>query len=382
MNNKKFRILYVINADWYFNLHWLERALHLLASGNDVHLAVPVVDENIKERLVAAGIKVHNYRMKRTSIGILQELKALLALNTIIKQVKPDIVHSVTIKPNLYASVLGFAHGFKFVSTYAGLGTLISSNTVKHNVARKVVFGCIKFFSRKTTNIALFENEDDKLFFEENNILNKNKLIRVYGAGVDCNKYNYTPPSGECTRLKVLFASRLLKNKGLDEVVAAVKALMSNGYKIELAVAGIIDTDSPFAYSKSQIEAFKNEPAVNWLGERSDIEALIKTADVIALPTSYGEGVPRILIEACSIGRPIITTSLGGCKDICLHNVNGFIVKPNNPDDVKQALLALIQDPSLIASMGAKGRLLVEERFSNEQIFLSHNSVYQQLINQ
>lgn len=377
MDNCKFKILYVVNADWYFKMHWLERALDLVSRGHEVHVAVPLHDKCLKEKLVSLNINVHSFDMNRTSMSFFNELRTIFSLRRIIKEVNPFIVHSVTIKPNLHMSILSFLYGFNLVTTYAGLGTLISSNSFKYKIARFAVFSIIKLISIRLNSVALFENEDDKNFFERNRIIESGRLVRVFGAGVDIAKYSFTPPKISEVNLEILFASRLLKSKGLDEVVAAVRSLKQDGHIVRLSVAGIIDSHSPLAYSQAELKEFMEDPCINWLGERRDVDELIKDTNIVVLPTSYGEGVPRILIEACSIGRPIITTSLGGCKDICIDEVNGYIVESNNYLDVKRALLNFINSKDNLISFGIEGRKLVERSFSNEKIFNAHYKVYE-----
>ncbi len=377
---KKLKFLYVLNADWYFSLHWFERALYMIELGYEVHLAVPVQSEIIKKDLESKGILVHDFQLDRTSTGVLKEIKSIIALRSILKEVKPDLVHSVTIKPNLYVAFLAVLDKFNYVSTYAGLGTLISSRAIKHRLVRFFVFKALKYFYKNAKNFILFENEDDMSFFQKNKISDHLRMERVFGAGVDCNKFAYSLPNKNYGELKVLFASRLLKSKGLDYAVSAVKNLRFEGLNIKLVVAGIVDNCSPLAYSKEELDVLVNERCVEWLGERKDVNFLIENSDVVVLPTTYGEGVPRILIEACAIGRPIITTAIGGCKDICIDSKNGFIVRPSSTDDIVTSLKFFAENPDSLISMGRFGRDLVENKFSNEKIFTSHISVYSKLL--
>ncbi|MCX9564151.1 glycosyltransferase, partial [Vibrio cholerae] len=260
------------------------------------------------------------------------------SLNRVFNIVEPDIVHSVTIKPNLYSSVLCRLKKIKLLSTYAGLGTLKSSSIISYVIARFLIFNVIKWSSKKQFNIALFENEEDLDYFKINNILPNERLIRVFGAGVNLERYSYSSVSKLNSELNVLFASRLLKDKGLDCLIEAVKLLKKKGYKVNLYVAGIFDPDSPLSYTREQIRAFSDRGDIIWLGKRDDIPDLIQQSDVVALPTTYGEGIPRILIESCAVGRPIITTPLGGCKDICNDGINGYLVMPHNGESVASSL--------------------------------------------
>jgi len=375
------RILYVVNADWYFELHWLDRALKSIKDGYVVCVALPICNPKIKERLELLGIEVVSFKLERTSINPLGEIFSILRMNRIIKEFKPNLIHSVTIKPNLYCALLSKLNGIPLVSTFPGLGTLRVSKSRKIKVIAKIIFSVIRYSSNNKKFLALFENEQDMSFFTSNNYVRARNAVRVYGAGVDTDKFRYVEPNQDHKELRVLFASRLLKNKGLEELVNACESLRLKGVCISLFVAGITDKDSPFSFSKSELDKLTNREVVNWLGKRDDIAELIASSDVVALPTSYGEGIPRILIEACAIGRPIITTELGGCKDICIDSKNGYIVPANNSIKLASALKKISENRNSIKDMGWKGRNIVMERFSNEHIFDQQSRLYHDMIN-
>lgn len=373
------KILYVINADWYFNLHWRDRAFFFKSAGYSVHVAMPINNIKLSEELTELGLIIHHWELARSSMSICQEVSSLISLNRIVSRVQPELIHSVTIKPNLYSIFLAKYKKIPIVSTFAGLGTLGVSNRLKFIVARKIVFNLISIFSQRQSNVALFENNDDLSLFRHERVLPDNKMIRVYGAGVDTDFYSYAPP-GSSERLNVLFASRLLKNKGLSLLFNAIKRLDGEGHAISLTIAGIFDFDSPFSYTEQDIEFFAKQKFVEWLGKRDDIHELIKAADIVCLPTTYGEGVPRILIEACAVGRPIITTNLGGCKDICLHKNTGLLISPFSEDHIYDAILNLLNNRRLIHEYGLNGRKLVENIFSNEQLVRQHAEIYDGLL--
>jgi glycosyltransferase involved in cell wall biosynthesis len=374
------KILFVLNADWYFNLHWKERAVDAISKGFDVHVALPSCSEDTRLKLFNKGITVHIFSMNRTGFGIIKEIQAIVSLNDIFKLALPNIVHSVTIKPNLYCSILCRLNNIPLVSTYAGLGTLKISKKISYKLARYVIFKLITVFSKKLSSKALFENQEDLNYFNENSFLSSDKLVRVFGAGVNLDNFSYVTPQVKGNQFDVLFASRLLKDKGLKPLIDAVKLAKSNNVNVNLLVAGIYDFESPLAFSEHEINYFSEKGDIVWLGQRNDIGDLIAKCDVVALPTSYGEGVPRILIEACAIGRPIITTPLGGCKDICKDSLNGYLVRPNSSTDIFKSIMELSKKRSLIKQFGIEGRKIVELKFSNEHIFSQNTAIYESLM--
>lgn len=372
-------LVYVLNADWYFDLHWKERAVNASKNGFKVSVIVPNDNPNLCKELGKSNIDLFTYKMHRTSLSLFGELKSFRSLYKIIKRISPDIIHSVTIKPNLYCSVISMLLSISLVTTYAGLGMMKTSQMFKYKIVRLIVFFIIRFSSNDDRCTAMFENNQDLDFFSEKNILSNDKLIRVYGAGVNLESYFYSKPKKNESPFKILFASRLLKDKGLTELVDAVSILKSEGYSVVLNVAGIFDHYSPLAFSTDEILELENSDKISWLGKRDDIPRLISESDIVALPTVYGEGVPRILIEACSVGRPVIATDIGGCQDICIDGLTGFSVIPNSTDCIVAAVKRFILEPELIEKLGANGRQLVEDKFSNESVFEQHLAIYKNL---
>ena len=378
----KAKILYIINADWYFDLHWVERATFISEQGFNLHVATPLGDPLILSRLKSLGFSVHPIAIQRTSMSLFNEIKVLNNLRKIVEAVDPDLIHSVTIKPNLYSTILCRFLKIPLISTYAGLGTLGVSKDFKYRVSRSVIFNLLKVFSWSQKNVAFFENEEDLNLLCENKVIPFERSERVFGTGINLEHFSFSPVKrGEFNGLNVFFASRLLKNKGLSLLFNSVKELYDEGININLRIAGIFDFDSPFAYSVEEIEKMAAYPFVEWLGQRKDIKDLITESDVVCLPTTYGEGVPRILIEASAVGRPVIATPLGGCKDICINDFNGFLVEANSTKSITTALEKLAGDATLIDRFGRNGRKLVESKFSNQSVFEKHVNKYELMLN-
>ncbi|MBR9728204.1 glycosyltransferase family 4 protein [Shewanella intestini] len=375
-------MVYVINAGWYFELHWLERAREMISNGFKVSVIVPNCQTDTLVSLNGFGIDVYQIKMSRTGVNPFGEISYLHKLSKTIGALKPDIVHSVTIKPNLYSSIICTLRGIRHVSTYAGLGTLKVRPGIISSCIRKITFGMIRKFSRCNHAYYLFENNEDKDYFVETGIVPENRSIRVYGAGVNISQYSYSSVPVDTEEFKVFFASRLLKDKGLNFLVDAVKKLNVKGYKVTLYIAGIFDNDSPLSYTESEIDTISKLPFVTWLGQRNDIPLLIESSDVVCLPTTYGEGVPRILIESASVGRPIITTPLGGCKDICKDGFNGFIAAEKSSEDIADKLELLINNYPLRKRFGENGRKLVEDKFTNKSVMKQHFDIYEKVINE
>lgn len=370
-------VLFIINVDWYFNLHWLERVEYFKSLGYSIHIISNFNDENIKNGLLAKGFQCHHLAVKRKSIHIFNEFISFYQLRKLLKAINPDLIHSITVKPNIYAGLLNrlFLHK-PIIYSITGLGAVFSSSAYKFIVLKRLIIVLYEFISTRQSHF-VFENSEDRELFKSLGILKYSNGTVIKGAGIDLNRFK---PSLPPKNGSILFAARLLQDKGLGCLVEAQKLLKQRGCHFSLNVAGIIDNDVSSAIPLSQIEAWAKNGDINWLGNVKDMPNLISQNDVICLPTTYGEGVPRILIEAASCQRAIVTTDVAGCREIVSHDFNGYLVVPNDPSSLADHLEALIGDSNKLIKFGENGRKKVEQEFSQEMVFEKTLNVYQALL--
>ncbi len=198
----------------------------------------------------------------------------------------------------------------------------------------------------------------------------------IKGAGIDLARFS---PSLAPLNKNVLFGARLLKEKGLECLVRAKRELEKQGLSFTLNIAGIIDNDVSSAIPLSQVTDWASSRDINWLGNVQDMPKLIKENDIVCLPTTYGEGVPRILIEAASCQRAIITTDVVGCREIVSHNVNGLLARPGDVVSLASCLRTLLESDDKTLEFGVQGRKKVEEEFSQEMVFEKTLKVYDEI---
>lgn len=370
-------ILFIVNVDWYFSLHWLDRAEYFKSLGCSIHIVSNFSDPKIKDALLSKNYICHQLSIERKSVDILNEIARLNDLRALLKCINPDLIHCITIKPNIYT---GFLNKISFkkpiVYSVTGLGAVFSSSKFKFRILKRLATVLYKFISTRNSHF-VFENNEDCALFENLGILKFSNGSVIKGAGIDLNRFK---PSSPPNNGSILFAARLLQDKGLGCLVEAQKLLKQRGCDFSLNVAGIIDNDVSSAIPLSQIEAWSNAGYINWLGNVKDMPNLISQNDIICLPTTYGEGVPRILIEAASCQRAIVTTDVAGCREIVSHDYNGYLVIPNDPKSLANYLEALIVDSNKLVKFGENGRKKVEREFSQEMVFEKTLKVYQVLL--
>lgn len=371
----KKNLLFAINVDWYFDLHWKERIISEMTSDFDVTICY----SRTKETLSDHSLKTLLLGIKRSSINPCSNFSSFLNARTILRNQSFDLIHTVTIKPNIYFGILARMYCKPIILTIPGLGTAFSGGG-KYILLRKLIRFLYRFIGKNKKAHFVFENKEDKAHFLEKRICTTDNCTVVSGAGVDLGKFLYTKESYVAPNpIKVLFAARLLKGKGLEDLIKAINFVNSEKKRVILYIAGITDTDSRDAIPLSQINSWHSSGKINYLGKVEDMAELLSQMHILALPTKYGEGLPRILIEANACGRPVITTDIAGCNEFITEGVNGFLVHPGRIDELAGAIERLL-DPDLRRKMGQAGRKRVEMSYSKEHIISQYRSVYQKMV--
>ncbi|NAZ46763.1 glycosyltransferase [Vibrio toranzoniae] len=374
MNNRK--LVFIINVDWYFKLHWLDRARYFQGLGYDIHIVTSFTEDKILDELLSEGMKCYNIDLNRNSLNIIREIKTTIKFKNILSHINPDIIHCITIKPNIYVGIVNrFILKRKIAYSITGLGAVFSSDKIKFRFIRKAVTSLYRLASTDHSKF-IFENSEDYEFFKKNNILKHSNGIVIKGAGIDLSLFE---ASQHTPGLNILFAARLLEDKGLRILIKACQQLRKEGIPIKLLVAGIIDLDVASAIPIEKINQWNDNGDIEWLGNVKDMPKLIKSSHIICLPTMYGEGVPRILIEAASCQRPIITTDVPGCRELVEHNITGLLAKPGNVNSLKDCIRAVILDDEKACSIAYNARRKVEIEFSQEIVFRKTIEVYNKL---
>ncbi len=338
------RLVYVINVDWYFKLHWLNRATAAQTNGFKVYLLTSFVTQGIKEDLESLGFVCIHVKLSRSGMNIIHELQTAARIYQNLKSIGPAIVHTITVKPNIYAGIAANILAIPAIKSITGLGVIFSNQTFFFRLFRPLIISLYRLAGIGNKGAFVFENEDNKILFKKNRVGKNQRLIHIPGAGVNTGQFVFSPKPFN-HHLKILFAARLIKDKGLDTLIEAVSKVKSQGIQCDLLVAGIFDPAAKDAYSPAEINALVSKRKIQWLGRVDDMPSLLERIDVVALPTRYGEGIPRILIEAGAVGRLVITTNISGCKELIQHNENGLLVEPNDSKELSSKLCTIAQNP-------------------------------------
>lgn len=367
------KLLFLVTEDWYFCSHRLLLARAAKRSGYDVTVATRVRDHG--KHIKAEGFCLVPIRLDRRSMNPWFELRALAELTRIYRSLRPDIVHHVAVKPILYGSVAARLAGVnRVVNALAGLGYIFTSDHAKARLGRPLVELAYKWALRGSRVIV--QNPDDVDLLIAKRVAEPQDIDIVPGSGVDVASHAWRPePPG----VLVVFPGRFLFDKGVREFVEAARRLRAHASHARFALVGDTDPGNPGAVPRSQLEAWREEGCIEWWGWRSDMPTVYAAANIVCLP-SYREGLPRALVEAAACARPIVTSDVPGCREIVRHQENGLLVPARDVNCLITALQRLIEDPSLRAQMGERGRKIAESEFSAESVNTKMLRVYQELL--
>lgn len=362
------KVLLISNTTWYI-VNFRSRLIEaLLDSGYAVSVAAP--PDDYSHEPVLRHCDYLPLPFDRRGKNPLREFSTLLRIVWLLRAMRPDIVLTWTPKPNIYTALAGTLLGVEVVPNIAGLGTAFIRRG-----ALSCVVSLLYLCSLKRCHRVFFQNDDDQQLFVNNGWVSGNAAERLPGSGVDLKRFAPTPlPSGDETAV-FLFAGRLLADKGLRELIAATRKLRAEGARLRVLIAGFIDAGNPSGISQDEIELWQRERLVEYLGLIKDIRPVIAQADCVVLP-SYREGVPRILLEAAAMARPVITTNAIGCRDAVVAGETGFLCHPRDVDSLAatmRQMLRLSRDQR--ANMGACGRQYVEGSFDEQNVIEQYMTV-------
>ena len=368
------RLVYVVNDDGFFLSHRLDLANAARSAGYDVHVAVPEGPKADKIR--SAGFVTHDYPLSRFGLNPLNEWETLRSLSVLFRELQPNVVHLLSIKPVIYGSLAArWQKVAKVVCSITGLGPVFSSDKWQMRIVRAAIVCFYKWAFSYENLSAIFQNEDDLRLFVERKIISEDRAVLVRGSGVDPDRYVELPePSGTPV---VILASRMLWNKGIRTFVDAARLVTDRGFDIRFAMVGAADNKNPEGVPQERLQAWNDAGEVEWWGFQSDMLDVFARSTIVCLPSYYREGVPKVLIEAASCGRAIISTEMPGCRDIVLHNKNGILVQPREPEKLADAIIHLAENPALRKEMGERGRQRVIKHFSLDRVIAETLATYQ-----
>lgn len=354
------RLLINVNVAWFLISHRIGVARAARDAGFEVHVAADVDSVDEASSLEREGFHFHRVRIRRGSLRPADDLSYLRQLGSIVRAVRPDLMHNVTVKPMIYGTIAARACGIsRIVNAVSGLGYVFIGGRGKW-VLSQLVKCAYRVALRQRDVRVVFQNADDMRKFIEAGIIEPSQAVLLGGSGVDLDAFPYAPePPGPPL---VVLPARMLREKGVVEFAGAARMLRSGGSTAGFVLAGRLDESNPSRLSDSDMTRLVRETGVRWVGHVTDMAALYRSAHIVCLP-SYREGMPKSLLEACATGRAIVTTDTPGCRDVVRDGENGILVEPRNVEALANGLGRLLGDCELRRRMGEAGRRRAEEEF-------------------
>ncbi len=371
------KLLVVITEEIAFRLHRLEMGRAALDAGIEVVVVTRSPDNGTwLEKQGYRFIPIPLYRKGRNP---LRECLSIVRLVQIYRHEKPSIVHHFHMKPVLYGSwAARFAHVPAVVNTFCGLGYVFTSDDWRCRLLRGALTVGLRSALALPNSRALFENHADRERLIRAKIVKSEQTTVVSGAGVDITKF--TPMPEQSGTPLIVLASRMIWDKGVGDFVEAARLLREQKIPGRFVLVGSPDPDNPSSISESQLKAWQEEGVIEWWGWRQDMLAILTAAHIFVLPTFYGEGIPRILLEACACARAVVTTTNPGCTDLVHDGSNGLLVPPKDPRSLARAIRTLLEDPATRMRMGRNGRERVVNAFSTDRVISQTFHVYEELL--
>ena len=369
------KLFIVVNVDWFFLSHRLDIALAAQHQGWDV--TIVTADTGKIKDIEDTGLKTIKLPMSRSGMNIKEELKTLLFLRKLYKKEKPDVVHHVGMKTILWGTLAAkFAKVKGVVNAVSGLGGFFAEDN--KSILSKVMPVVLRFAHNRKNILVIFQNNEDKALYIKKGIIKESDARFIKGSGVDLKNFAYTPePKAE--KIVVILTARMIAEKGIFILTDAAEILRKDYQdKVEFWIVGGLD-DHPGAITKEQLDNICDNDYIKWLGYRTDVKSLLQQSHIVAFPSYYMEGLPKSLIEAAAIGRPIITCNSVGCKDTVDDDVNGFLIPTKDSKALAEKLEILINNKQLREGMGKASRAKAEREFSIETVIEKHLAIYRSL---
>jgi len=382
MKIKRPKALLFANTDWYLYNFRLSLINKLAAEGWEIVLVSP--SGKYAERLQELGYRWIPFEFSRRSANPLRESMVLARLVALYKRERPDLVHQFTIKCVLYGTLAArLIGGISIVNSITGLGFVFADSHFRTRLIRPVV-QALYWLAFTSDNVrVVFQNSADRDKLVRFGLVPEDVTCVIRGSGLDAKKF---APNGNGSNgangsaPRVLLATRMLRNKGVFELLEAARIVKRRGLKVDFLVAGEIYPDNPESLTVRDIEKIKRSGLVKYLGHVEDMPSLLNACDIVVSPTYYPEGTPRILIEAAATEKPVIATDIPASEGLVHHGVNGLRVPVKDAQALADAIETLARQPEVWKRFGKNGRAIVLNGFSDSTVLSETLNVYRDVL--
>jgi len=334
----------------------------LIASGHRVVVVAPA--DGYESRLAALGAEFEPIEINSSGMSIIEDSRLLLRYRRILRRLQPAAFLGFTVKPNIYGSLAAALSGVKAINNISGLGTAF----LRRGPLQSLVGGLYRLALRRSATI-FFQNREDLRMFVDRGLADRKRSRLLPGSGIDLERFAPPPVDAAPGRdLRFLLVARLLWDKGIAEYVAAARIVRARYPAVRFDILGFLGADNRSAVPPDAVAGWQEEGVVDYLGSSDDVRPFVRQADCVVLP-SYREGMPRSLLEASAMARPLIASDVPGCREIVDDGVNGFLCEVRSGESLAAAMIRMVElDPAERIAMGKSARLKVEREFDHRLI--------------
>lgn len=363
LSNAAGKIVFIANTAW--SMYNFRRGLlsALISKGVTVYVLAPF--DAYAARLESIGVQYKPLKhLAARGFNPVTDMRLLLEIRRLLRSIRPDLVFTYTVKPNIYGVIAAASSRFPVIAVITGLGYGLAQPGLLSTIVRMLYA-----VSLKRAEAVWFLNAEDLSYFCKNRSLNRERAELIPGEGVDVGYFNRTVPFPTGLPVRFLYAGRLLYDKGVGEFVEAVERLRREGLPVAGALLGFTDVANPSAVSRETVDRWEVDGRIEYWGETDDVRPFLQRASCLVFPSYYSEGIPRCLLEAGSMAIPAITTDHVGCRDVVVDGETGYLVAPRDVTSLAEkmrAFVALSDEEKL--RMGEKARERVTSLFSEKQI--------------
>jgi glycosyltransferase involved in cell wall biosynthesis len=373
------RLVFLVTEDWYFCSHRLPAARAARDAGFEVVVATRVRDHG--DAIRGEGFRLVPLAWRRRGDGIIGAVRALTAVAALYRRERAELVHHVALKPVLFGGLalrLAFPGGARrpaSIAAIAGFGAEFTASSRLARAKRAALGWVVRCLAG---DWIIVQNPEDGAALAAAGV-DPTRLALIRGSGIDTRHFVPLPDPGG-PEVTIGLVARMLRSKGVLDAIEATRRLRDEGRAVTLMLAGPADPDNRDSLSDRDLAGLAAVPGIRWLGRVADVREVWARAAIAVLPSTYGEGVPKALIEAAACGRPIVATDMPGCREIVRDGVTGLLVPPGDRAALSAALARLVADPALRRAMGMAGRSLVERAFGEERVAQDTLALYQTVL--
>jgi glycosyltransferase involved in cell wall biosynthesis len=372
VSNVSLRITLVCNTAWAIYTYRQGLIRELVARGVEVTVLAP--RDRTFDLLGAMGCRCIELPMASKGTNPRDDLRTLWALYRQYRTIRPNIVFHYTIKPNIYGSIAAKLAGVDSVAVTTGLGYVFIQQSRAAQVAKKLY----RFAFRFPREVWFLNRDDQAAFVDQKLLVHPERARLLHGEGVDLEQFAFTPPPDKA-HFDFVLIGRLLWDKGVGEYVEAARRLRVRYPQARFRLLGPVGVDNPSAISREEVAAWEQEGVIEYLGEAHDVRPFIAAADCVVLP-SYREGVPRTLMEASAMGRPIVATDVPGCREVVADGVNGLLCEVRNAESLADRLAQMLDmSGDARRAMGERGRQKVAAEFDERVVVEKYKDLVRNL---